>query len=293
MKIQTLSLVVDAPCNARCPFCVSRMTGDAPMSTSPLCTSMHDRNLSKAIMAAKIGGATTVIITSKGDPTLSPLQVMHYLQRTEMEFPFIEMQTNGLILMGRGNDANECTSLLESWYEAGLTTLAISIVSHEDHVNLDLFGHTMFRHDVPLVIRRAHNAGLVVRLTCTMYDGGVRTPDDVETLITYCVDRHVEQLTLGPVAMPENPDDQSAGAWVAKRMLRDQEIKDVQEYLIRVGTPMMTLPNGTVVYDIGGVSVCLRECLSRCTGPDEVRSIIFYPNGRLMYDWECKGAALL
>jgi molybdenum cofactor biosynthesis enzyme MoaA len=293
VKIQTLCLVVDAPCNAKCPFCVSRMTGDVPERKCSTPEKINERNLDKAIMAAKTGGATTALITGKGEPTLNTEQVMHYLRRVRAEFPFVEMQTNGLAIMRLGDGAKECTSLLEAWYEAGLTTLAISIVSHKEHVNRDLFGYAKLNHNVPLVIRRAHDAGIMVRLACTMYDGGVRTPDDVEALIMYCNDNSVEQLTLGPVAMPETPDDRSAGAWVAKHMLRDQEVKDVRDFLVRAGIPMTTLLSGTVIYDVDGVSVCLRECLSRCAGPDEVRSIIFYPNGRLMYDWECKGAVLL
>lgn len=289
MKIQTLSLVVDAPCNAACPFCVSRMTGDAPKRDA-VDVKAARRNLDKAIMAAKIGGATTALITSKGEPTLNPEQVSWYIGKVQPHFPFVELQTNGLVFMKHGDDQDCEIASLRKWQMCGLTTLAISVVSYKEHVNRDIFGSLLFRHDIPLVIKRARGTGLMVRLTCTMFKGGVETFDDVMALVKYCTEHKVEQLSLGPVTMPDVPEDNSAAKWVREHELDND---DVFDDLDSAGQKLMTLPHGAAIYDIDGVSVCIRECLSLREESDEVRQLIFYPNGRLTYDWQYKGAVLL
>lgn len=58
MKIQTMSVVVGTKaCNAKCPFCVSRMTG---MDVLPKTQDINNRNLDKATALAKLGEVTSV-----------------------------------------------------------------------------------------------------------------------------------------------------------------------------------------------------------------------------------------
>ena len=87
MKIQTLSVVVgNRSCNATCPFCISACTPKADLPTNP-----NWRNFKKACRLAQIGGATTVLLTGKGEPTLHPQLINDYLGHLEeFQFPFIE-----------------------------------------------------------------------------------------------------------------------------------------------------------------------------------------------------------
>ena len=95
MKIQTMSIVVGGDaCNAKCPFCIAKMTNDETDSLK--CDSINFRNLDKAILLAKQSGITTCILTGKGEPTLYIDEITEYLHRVGKEFPFIELQTNGL-----------------------------------------------------------------------------------------------------------------------------------------------------------------------------------------------------
>jgi len=95
MKIQTFSIVAGTEaCNAHCPFCVSKMTGHT--GAAPTTGDINFRNLRKAVQLAKLGGCTTVLITGKGEPTLCPDEIQTYLIEVGREFPFIELQTNGL-----------------------------------------------------------------------------------------------------------------------------------------------------------------------------------------------------
>lgn len=115
MKIQTMSIVVGTrACNARCPFCVSKMTG----FKEPLPTEPNWVNLEAGCRLAVMGGVTTVLLTGKGEPTLYPDLISSYLVALKRHrFPFVELQTNGLSLTGK---------LLAAWKKGGLTTVCLS-----------------------------------------------------------------------------------------------------------------------------------------------------------------------
>jgi hypothetical protein len=43
---------------------------------------------------------------------------------------------------------------------------------------------------------------------------------------------------------------------------------------------------------IGG-DECIGNCLTGSTDPDNTRQIIYFPDGRIMYDWRYPGARIL
>jgi len=288
MKIQTLSLVVDAPCNATCPYCISRMTGKFK-EEDVKSSGFDERNFDKAVMAAKIGGATTALITSKGEPTLNSEQITRYVRKAAPHFPFIELQTNGLVFM-EADFETEMT--LRGWREDGLTALAISVVSHDDAINKANFAPN-HPYWLGRLVGLARKAGLMVRLTCTMFRGGVESWGEMSPLIDYCVRNKIEQLSLGVVAAPWPVENKATYDWVRLRSFSEEDVRVIHEEIGDFGIKLMTLPHGATIYDVRGVSVCVRECLTLNENSDEVRQLIFFPSGRLMYDWRYKGAVLL
>ena len=79
MKIQTLSIISGgATCNARCPFCISQMTGK-DVSVTPI----NKINFNKACRLAQINDVTNVIITGKGEPILYPDQITDFLKSSQ------------------------------------------------------------------------------------------------------------------------------------------------------------------------------------------------------------------
>jgi hypothetical protein len=55
----------------------------------------------------------------------------------------------------------------------------------------------------------------------------------------------------------------------------------------------MHLPHGATIYDVKGQNVCMTNSLTLSTNPDEIRQLIYFPDGRLMYDWVHMGARVL
>jgi len=80
------------------------------------------RNLKIACMLAEKSGATTCLITGKGEPTLYPDLITEYIEAVNDTFPFIELQTNGINLKKIKEET------LRRWYGLGLTTVCLSAV---------------------------------------------------------------------------------------------------------------------------------------------------------------------
>src|SRR5262249_24053173 len=92
MRIQTFSILAGSEtCNARRPFCISKMT--PPLGVELHAPAVNWRNFCIACRLAERCGVTTAMITGKGEPTLFPAQVTRYLQEmASFAFPIVELQ---------------------------------------------------------------------------------------------------------------------------------------------------------------------------------------------------------
>ena len=92
MKVSTLSIVcgTDA-CNASCPYCISKITGTENIPKIP---TINYVRFKKACQLAENSGATTVLLTGKGEPTLYMDQIFYFLNElNKYSLPIIELQT--------------------------------------------------------------------------------------------------------------------------------------------------------------------------------------------------------
>lgn len=295
MKFQTLSLVAGTQaCNAKCPFCVSRMTGMDYVDTTP--TPINERNLNKALRLAEIGDVTTVIITGKGEPMLFIDQITKYMwELNKYNFPFIELQTNGSILeMDVFKDKNIDTTL-EYWATCGLTTILISNVGYDEQLNNKIyFPHKKSWLDIKKVVNRIHKHGINVRLTTVGINGGIDAPNEIYTLIKWADTLGVKQLTWRPVNKPvDKGSDSDVYKWVVDNGLTKEQVNDILIYVKTNGTLLYNLVHGAAVYDLHEKNFCLTNCLTNDPNEDTVRQLIYYPDGSLYTDWQYKGSVLL
>lgn len=283
MKISTLSIVCGTKaCNAKCPFCVSKMT---PPANFLVYFNLNDvkRNFEKSIQYSLQSGVSTVLITGKGEPTLFPEHVSQYLSHINNRFPFIELQTNGIRL-----EDNSLDGYLEHWYLHGLTTVSLSIVSMYPEQNKRIAG---LSDNLVGIIQHLHDKKLSVRINCTMLKGGVDNISDVMSLIEWCKNFKVEQLTIRPVAAPSESKDPEVARWVEEHIVPVENLEEIYSALRRRGTSLMDLPHNAEIFDVQGQNVCLNNCLTLPRG-EEIRQLIFFPDGHLRYDWAHPGAIL-
>lgn len=288
MKIQTFSVLVgSAACNAHCPYCVAKMT---PRQGVVLKLSrINWRNFIIGCRFVRENGVSTVLLTGKGEPTLFPEQISAFLNRLQ-GFPFIELQTNGIQLF---QNKGKYRHYLEDWYKIGLTTIAISVVHYDNARNRENFQPKGRYMDLVGLIKYLHKFGFSVRLSCIMLRGGIDRVEEVKKLADFAKKNKVEQLTVVPVRAPEKSASQKVKKWVEAHQLSTDEQVRIKCFLGVEGKKLLPLAHGATVYDLHGQNVCLSDCLTENPSTEEVRQLIFFPDGHLRYDWQYPGAILL
>lgn len=284
MRIQTMSVVVgNKACNAKCPFCISKITPEQGKLVPD--EDVNWRNFHIACKLADKAGVTTVLLTGKGEPTLHPELIGMYLRKLESYgFPFVELQTNGIALTER---------MLSNWHSLGLTTICLSIVHPHGKKNHEIYqpGNEDYM-DVEATIKKIHDAGLMVRLSCMLLQDYIDSVTKLKGLIEFCQINKVKQLTVRPIDAPPNADGDRA-KWVSQHTLPSFIVDEMQAYLKKNGTPILELSHGGIVYDVDDQNVCWATCITTNKSTEDMRQIIFFPSGVISYDWKYAGAILL
>lgn len=292
MRIQTFSVVAGSEaCNARCPFCVSKMTPKQGLTLK--LPEPNWRNFAKACLLAQKAQVTTVLVTGKGEPTLFPEQLTSYLEAlSPFAFPFVELQTNGIpIAEGRVGD-----EVLARWYALGLTTVIVSVTGADAALNREIYLPTKDAYiDLPALVARLHRHGFAVRLGCVAVREGVSTPAKLQELMAFAKAHGVEQVTVRPVTTPdpETVQDRAVYDWSVAHAVPDAQWRALVDWVEARGKRLMALVHGAAVFDLAGQNLCLSNCLTLKPEEEELRQLIFFPDGHLRYDWQYTGALLL
>jgi len=285
MKIQTFSVVVGGrKCNATCPYCVSKMTKGITFCGEST-NDINVRNFRKACLFAKQSGVSTVLLTGVGEPLLYSSHIYKYLELLrEFEFPFIELQTNGIDLHKFDGE------YLKQWYDLGLTIVSLSCAHYTTKENREIFGEEFNALENNIEILHRH--GLSVRVSCVMLDGYIDSKDKILEMIQFCKDLRVEQLTCRPVGMPKDTKNEDIKNWVIQHLIGENE--KITAYFDRSpnSTLLLELAHGAKVYDYDGQNISLNSCLTHSPNPDDIRQLIFANDNHLRYSWEHKGAII-
>lgn len=291
MKFQTLSVLAGTKaCDAACPFCVSRMTG---LKKAERPTSINKRNLLKTLQLANMGMVSTAIITGKGEPCLYPNQISEYLAvfNEHCMFPFIELQTNGMRIA-----CGELDKELKLWYAGGLTTIMVSNVGYDKALNASVYCKGKQKYfDMQKLVDKLHNLGFLVRSTCIGIgeDKGVKDVATFQKYLRYCKRLGIDQITWRPVTAAEHSEDQEVPNWISKRVVSPYSVREVRNWVQNKGVLIRKLSHGGAVYDLDGQNICMTDCLTIDPNEEELRQLIFFPNGELYTDWQFKGSRLL
>lgn len=276
-------------CIASCPFCVS---GCTPTKETLIAPEVNFRNFKIACNLANRSGIDTVMLTGRGEPLLYPDQITDYLKvLKEFNFPFIELQTN-CILVAKNKEKYE--SYLKNWYELGLTTITISVVSNKKDINQKIYQPNSDYIDLPDLINYLHKIGFSLRLTCVMCKNMMDTEEKIMDFINFAKENKVEQVTLRPVN--DEFRRKSAQDWIEVNKLSIERKEKIRAYLDKVGTKLLNLERIGTIYDVNGQNVMYSLPLNKYTrdeNPENGRQLIFFPDGHIRYEWEMEGGILL
>lgn len=294
MKFHMLSIVIgDCACIAKCPFCVS---GEMPTDSNMHLDDFDHKHWQKFKVARKLAdrsGVDTVMFTSRGETTLYPKEITAYMNILQnCNFPFIELQTNGLILEKRWE---EYRNYLLDWFDKGMTTITISTVSEKHSINSEVY--TPINNDymnLRGLIEKLHDIGFSVRLTCVMCKDWMDTPEKVQSYLDYATANKVEQVTMRP--LNDEYRRESAHNWIIEHKMTDEQKMSIWDYLNKNGTVLLELPRVGTIFDVNGQNVMFSKPLTkytRDTNPENGRNLIFFRDGHIRYEWEMDGGILL
>lgn len=169
----------------------------------------------------------TVMLTSRGEPTLFPEQITEYLKHLkEFNFPFIELQSNCIPI---SLNKEKYEKYLKEWYDNGLTTITISVVSNRPEINQKIYMPESQNYiDLPDLIKYLHSFGFSLRLTCVCCKDMMDTTDKVDEFIRFAKENNVEQVTLRPVN--DEYRRQSAVDWIKENKLSDEQKQNIKNF---------------------------------------------------------------
>lgn len=239
-------------------------------------------------------GLISILLTGKGEPTLHPKLIEKYLLKLKMkgDFPLIDLQTNGIIFDPRADSTGP--DHLKRWRDLGLTLVCISLAHYSPIPSNSLMRiHGALDYDYRRAIETAHKLGLVVRLNYTLLKCGLHTPEDMEEAIRLARLQDVEQLTFREATMPYESECEETAAFVKEQRPEGACKKLFHHLELNGANRLPNLAHGAALFDYDGQNVSINNCLTETLDSDDIRQIIFFPNGEICYDWKYRGARLL
>ena len=276
MKAQSLSICIPTnQCNKNCPFCISKMTGFGEINAE-----LMERNAMKVKHLAKTAGVNSVIITSKGKPTLEMAKTVSWIQM--FKDYLVELQTNGIIL-------REHSQPLMQLMAAGLNVIAVSISAREDFQRMDV------------VFNNAKAVGLITRATVAVTNQFYNW--SLMDFVHKAQEHHIDQLSFRKLTAPTFGMDSSAQAIATAEFVKnmtdskiyddimeslEKYVKSKQAFVIR------ELPYGSQVVDLDGIAVVgFKYCIQDTNNNEDIRSLIFQADGHLYLNWNSKASVIL
>jgi len=294
--VQTFTPVIGSlACNAKCPYCCSRMTCTYGMNGKEPEYKWKTFNIAAQI--ARERNCVTAFVTSKGEPTLFPDTVSETIERLKHDhrFPIIELQTNGILLKQLAEKG-----WLKDWSEKGLNLVCLSTVHWEKLRNQEIYGG--WYPELEEMIKVCAENDIKVRASCVMLKGYVDNITSIMHMRRKLTEWGASQFVARPVSAPWkccNKDE----AWRLELILDNRPDKENQEAIFRWleenCSAKRNLAHGAKVYSVQldqgkpEVNICLSNCFTPPTKDEEIRQIIWLPDGTITDNWDHEGLVIL
>jgi pyruvate-formate lyase-activating enzyme len=282
--------VGSSACNAKCPFCVSKMTG---IPNEPLKEPNWDKFAVACGIAKSSPELTTALLSSKGELTLHPELVSQYLSALKMfgEFPVKEIQTNGIIM-----SSGKIDKYLDKWKVQGLTTIAISVVHYNQKRNSEIYGGEHF--DLFDLVDKLHNLNFSVRICCMLVKKYIDSSEEVSVFTDLCYAHGVEQFTIRPIEVPSHFENgnESIVEWTKGNTIPKNKLENIVHFVKSHSVHLLDLDFGASVYGMQTgegkqQNICMSNCLTETEDPNKIRQLIFFSEGRGRIGWSWTNTA--
>jgi hypothetical protein len=269
MTANNLTICIDAPCNKKCPYCISNMTF-YPEPDNVL----FGRNMGKAINMAQMASVSSVLISSKGEP-LRNMNAITFCCTAFIDFP-VEIQTNGLLLTPQR---------IKDLRDLKVNTIAISIEKYGDLFN--------FKH-----YKLCNDLGIIVRATIVLSD--LWTPPSGYDFLADCNQLGIKQVTFRTLSIPLNEVTTAKSMetidWIEKHQIRQDNLAMFLEPLRsyeKEQNLVRKLSFGPSVYSMEGVAVTtMPYCIQESNNTEDIRSLIYHQDGHMYTSWDKRASIL-
>ena len=292
MKIQSLSILVPAPCTNQCPFRVSRMNTDKQenyLHESHIEKFLESNNTIHELSFIKAWkerleyvsnlDVHSLMLTSTGEAMLN-LNFIRFFgvvnNHLEKPFRFIELQTSGM---------NMTTKNIEKLMLAGVKTISLSLSSLDTEENYVCNNPTNIKHKVDIdevcKLIKAHHINLRLSLNLTKHFENKSLSDTFNRLTQLGANQVIfrKLYTSDNENLPQNK-------WIKSNSVDDTYLDKLNMYIHKHGKIIDKNFLGVPRYDIHGVSTVLDEdCMSQQVA-DNYRYLILKPDCHLYTKWQ-------
>jgi MoaA/NifB/PqqE/SkfB family radical SAM enzyme len=282
--VPTLNFVIgDRTCNMSCKYCISKMT-EGGLSKGGDFARLWYENQFLAFSVARKYNADTVLITSKGEPTIWKQQVLSVVSKACEEGFITELQTNGTLL-----DESYCNALAG----CGLNTIAISRVGISTVAN-DLICDQEHKKSPNLtdLISRIQKFDMNVRLCFVAMRGFHDSFASILELCRWATYYKVRQVTVRRMGMPSfkyidtSEKAKEISDFVGDRLIADNIWKEIINLLMKNYQVLRLFDWGSISWAVEGTQLLIADCLSVPGLDGIIRYLIYCPDGHLRYSWE-------
>jgi organic radical activating enzyme len=264
MKANNITICVPSDgCTRDCPYCVSKMTPD-----SIGVYKFNEERVRLALNFATTLGATSLLITSRGEPMLNIEDVRMVLRAAKEKYLPTEIQTNG--------DVDE---YVEELAQGGLSVYAVSI---------DNAGQVKSQQQL---YRRIIDNSMILRWTVVLHEETMKM--GVAEWLALAESHGVRQLTFRKLTVPNNPRDPAPAEWIANNTHPLDAWMGALDRYVEKRKVIRTLAFGPKVIEAGSISLTyFPYCIQESGNEEELRSLILRDDGHVYTDWNSMASVL-
>ena len=293
LNIQSLSVVVsNKECINKCPFCVSRMTGNNEYENRMALNHPHyDINVREYLKRLKYvagNGCQAIILTGTSEPQqnkqfLATFALLH--QQIGSPFHNIEMQTTGMLL----EDNRDYLRFLRNF--VGVNTIALSLNSLSDEMN-----NAVLECKIPgkyLTVQhlcdQLKEYDFNIRICCNLTSKFNLDDNMPPAIFRHFRDNlHADQVTFRKMYTSEK--DTPQGKWLSENPFPEQQHLELKSYLKTFPVIGHTV-YGTEIRDVNGMSVVYdSDCMGKEPKNGALKYLILRPNCKLYSQWDSKAS---
>lgn len=302
MIIQSLSIVVPAPCPNSCQFCVSKMhiddTYQNQIEQNIRFRDLYKRDYIKRLLFARDNGCNTAMLTGDGEVLFNMQFIDDFAEwNRTMKTPFhwIELQTSGVAPVKYGGHiTDELLRYLRN--TIGVTTISLSLSNlFDENLNFEI-NQTPEKHRFNIktlcdeIKKYDFNLRLSLNINKSLMNFASSTDDLITKLFDKAKELNANQITFRKLYTSGLNTKQDE--WIINNDIDNEFWTKINLFIKSTGRELEMLPFGAMRYSVMGMSTVVdSDCMSE-SSKNVLKYLVLRPNCKLYTKWDDEGSLL-